>query len=156
MFVHKNFTRNQRGQSLIEVLVAITVGIFVVVALINAAVAAMRNAQYAKNQNIATKLAQEGMEQVRAVRDRMDWTIFSTYGDAGKPCYSVDTSSWQLVGNDAGCAGLAVTGFASFLRMIKVEDGVSGQEKITVKVSWTDAAGIHTSELTSYLTQWSQ
>lgn len=61
---------NDQGQSLIEVIVAATVGIMVVSALTFATIFSIRNASFAKNSAQATKLAQEGMERVRSGRDR--------------------------------------------------------------------------------------
>lgn len=62
--------RFQRGQSLIEVIIAATVGILVVTALTFATIFSLRNASFAKNSEQATKLAQEGIERVRTGRDR--------------------------------------------------------------------------------------
>lgn len=62
----------QRGQSLIEVIVAATVGILVVTALTFATIFSLRNAGFAKNSAQAIKLAQEGIERVRTGRDRGD------------------------------------------------------------------------------------
>lgn len=61
---------NEKGQSLIEVIVATTVGILVVTALTFAVIFSLRNAHFAKNSAQATKLAQEGIERVRTGRDR--------------------------------------------------------------------------------------
>lgn len=60
----------QKGQSLIEVIVAGLVGILVVSALTFATIFSIRNANFAKTSAQATKLAQEGMERVRTGRDR--------------------------------------------------------------------------------------
>jgi len=59
-----------KGQSLIEVIVACSVGILVVAALTFATIFSLRNANFAKNSAQATKLAQEGIERVRTGRDR--------------------------------------------------------------------------------------
>jgi len=61
---------NQKGQTLIELIVVIAVSVIVVGALVFATIASLRNAQFAKNQVQATKLAQEGIERVRIGRDR--------------------------------------------------------------------------------------
>lgn len=63
-------TTKESGQSLLEVIIAMTVGILVVVALVFATVFSLRNAAFAKNSAQATKLAQEGIERVRTGRDR--------------------------------------------------------------------------------------
>ncbi len=63
-------SNNQSGQTLMELVVVIGVAVIVVGALVFATVASLRNAQFAKNQSQATKLAQEGIEKVRVGRDR--------------------------------------------------------------------------------------
>lgn len=60
----------QRGQSLIEVIIAVTVGVLVLTALTFATIFSIRNASFSKNSAQATKLAQEGIEKVRTGRDR--------------------------------------------------------------------------------------
>ncbi len=61
---------NQKGQTLMELVVVISVAVIVVGALVFATVSSLRNAQFAKNQSQATQLAQEAIEKVRVVRDR--------------------------------------------------------------------------------------
>ena len=58
------------GQTLIELIVVIAMTILVTGALTFATIASLRNADLAKNQAQATILAQEGLEQVRTVRDQ--------------------------------------------------------------------------------------
>lgn len=64
------FNSNQRGQTLLELVVVIAVSVMVIGALVFATIASLRNAQFAKNQAQATKYAQEGIERVRTGRDR--------------------------------------------------------------------------------------
>ena len=66
----RNKSLQENGQSMIEVIVAVTVGILVVTALTFATIFSLRNASFSKNQSQATKLAQEGIEWVRTGRDR--------------------------------------------------------------------------------------
>lgn len=61
---------SQSGQSLLELVVVITVIVIVVSALVFATIASLRNATFARNQAQATKLAQEALERVRIGRDR--------------------------------------------------------------------------------------
>lgn len=65
-----NHLTNDSGQSLVEVIVAATVGIIVVVALTFATIFSLRNANFAQTSAQATKLAQEGIERVKTGRDR--------------------------------------------------------------------------------------
>lgn len=61
---------NEAGQTLLELIVVVTVSVLVVGALVFATIASLRNASFSKNQAQATKLAQEGIERVRTARDR--------------------------------------------------------------------------------------
>lgn len=62
--------KNEDGQTLLELIVVISVSIIVIGALVFTTIASLRNAQFSKNQAQATKLAQEGIERVRTGRDR--------------------------------------------------------------------------------------
>lgn len=94
---------NQKGQSLMELVVVIAVMVIVIGALTFATIASLRNAQFSKNQSQATKLAQEGIEWVRTGRDRnsainiQGITVTSWNGDG-----SSNTSIWehQITGNN--------------------------------------------------------
>lgn len=61
---------SERGQTLMELIVVISVSVIVISALVFATISSLRNAQFAKNQAQATKLAQEGIERARVGRDR--------------------------------------------------------------------------------------
>lgn len=60
----------QTGQTLLELVIVISVSVIVIGALVFATIASLRNASFSKNQSQATKLAQEGIEKVRVARDR--------------------------------------------------------------------------------------
>ena len=61
---------NEKGQTLIELIVVVAVSVIVTGALVFAIIASLRNASFSKNQSQATKLAQEGIERVRIGRDK--------------------------------------------------------------------------------------
>lgn len=155
---------SEKGQSLIEVIVTVTVGVLVVSALTFAIIFSLRNANFAKNQAQATKLAQEGLEKVRTLRDR------DTVGSMGTP-YSKFSDLWSV---QLGCqiernncyfyfnSGLLVSGTSvnfesippgNFKRQIQIEDYGDGtqQKKVTSVVEWTDFSGSHKSKLTTIL-----
>lgn len=73
--------KNQKfelGQTLIEVLVALSASVAVVTAITITIITSLSNAEYAKNQNLATQYAGEGLEIVRQIA-KNDWTNFQTY-----------------------------------------------------------------------------
>lgn len=127
--VHKN------GQSLIEVLVSMTVAILVITGLVGAVLVAVRNTQFAKNQSLATKYAQEGMENTRQLRDT-DWAVF--WGKRG----TIDEEN-----------PIPNTRFVKRITFEDISGGNNDKMKVTVTVSWTDSSGIHKSELISYFTK---
>lgn len=60
----------EKGQTLLELIVVITVSAIIIGALVFATISSLRNTQLSKNQAQATKLAQEAIEKVRSGRDR--------------------------------------------------------------------------------------
>lgn len=88
--------RVQSGQTLLEVVVVVSVSVIVITGLVFATIASLRNAQFSKNQAQATKLAQEGLERVRVGRDR-NQCVNNIYGD---------TVSWNGNSSNAACPGV--------------------------------------------------
>lgn len=74
----KKFLKNQKGQSLIEVLIALSASVAVVTAITITIITSLSNAEFAKNQNLATQYSREGLEIVRQIA-KNDWTNFQTY-----------------------------------------------------------------------------
>ncbi len=122
---------NQRGQTLIEVVVGIGLLVIVVTALIGLGVVAMKASTSARNRTVGAKLANEGMEMARSVRDQ------GSLGDVA------DDSDNVTVGS------------VTFTRTRTVTDVVAGQKKkIVVEVSWPESSGTKTVSVASYLTDW--
>lgn len=92
---------NESGQTLLELVVVVAVSVMVVGALVFATIASIRNAQFAKNQAQATKLAQEAIEKVRTARDR-------------NQCISIENvNSWN--GNNTDCGGTSKESIWNYL-----------------------------------------
>jgi hypothetical protein len=68
--------RGEAGQTLLEILFAFSAVILIMGAVIAAVIVSLSNAQYAKNQNLATSFTQEGLAVVRNIRDS-NWANFS-------------------------------------------------------------------------------
>lgn len=162
--------KGEAGQSLIEVMVAVTVGILVVSALTFATIFSLRNASLAKSSAQATKLAQEGLERVRTGRDR-SIAITGNFQLAGQSVSSWDDPDLWANSISSSCtpncyfnvdsSGVLqyltvpptaeITG--QFKRVVILSDEASFQteKKVTVVVTWTDFAGSHESRLTTIL-----
>jgi len=160
---------DERGQTLIELIVVVVVGAIIISALTFAAIYTIRNAQFAKNQSQATKLAQEGIETVRSIRDRdvtgsisnltcnsQAVTAFSGLWScnlsgpcSGGICYFTLSNS-ILTGGTNGSFETVGIGLS---RQVQIKDGSSFnlEKEVTVLVRWTDVSGTHDSRLTSVL-----
>lgn len=169
---------SEKGQTLLEVIAAAAVGILVVSALTFATIFSLRNATFAKNSTQATKLAQEGIERVRSIRDRdsaistdIDYPGSSRKIDKFSELFSVDLAhticntikdnqpvdSPCYFGFDSGNLTkpmIVDETIDSFKRRVLIGDqtATKGSEKtVTLLVTWTDFAGPHESRLTTIL-----
>lgn len=165
---------SEKGQTLLEVVVVIAVAVIIVGALVFATISSLRNSATAKNQAQATKLAQEGIEKVRAGRDRgssiggsfpggsswLDLVLWSTnissaICNSGNNCYFKLDSSGNLfylnVPSPTPPSGGESIG--NFIRYIIISDDADfGKWKIaTSLVIWSDFAGQHESRITTIL-----
>ena len=135
--------KREAGQSLIEVMVAILVIVLVVLGLVSVTTVAMRNASFSRNQTLATKYAQEGIERVRIYRGEVDWSDFTNACDSGIA---------GLVGIDD------LTSSTVFERTVTcIPDPTDADEytmDVEVSVSWQSAKGTHQSQLSTKLTRW--
>lgn len=80
-----------KGQSLIEVLVALATAVVIISAIVLSVTNALMNAHFSKTQNLATQYAQQGMEMIRKMRDS-DVESFSKYNGA----FCLDKSNTSL------------------------------------------------------------
>lgn len=141
-----------RGETLIEVLIALALITVVATALAAVVVTSMGNARFSKDQNLATQSAQEGMEIVRRIRDN-NYVDFRNIASATY-CLNEGVTALPL---PADCTSANVSG--NFLRKVIItQDGcATNVAKVIVTVSWQDskcsAANIfcHTSRLESCL-----
>lgn len=87
---------NDKGQSLLELVVVIAVVVIVIGALTFATIASLRNAQFSQNQAQATKLAQEALEWTRSGRDR---------NECIRNLETAGVKSWNGYSTDENCPG---------------------------------------------------
>jgi type II secretory pathway pseudopilin PulG len=125
---------NNKGQTLIEALVALGVATIVISAIAISVITGMDNANFAKNQNLATQFAQQGMDILRQ-QSQSDWTSFSA-----KPLttYCLNQGNADL---SANCSSANINSF--FLRKVILSGSnpagpCTTGEKISVVVSWSD------------------
>lgn len=148
----------KNGQMMIEILVAVAVMVLVLVAIVSRVVDAVSNANYARNQLLATRFAQEGVEWARSQRDQLGWAAFENLVSSD-PTYCVSDINVNL-GSPVSCGpGDEITGTV-FLREVSFDynlgGGVGPYADINVVVSWDDRVGTHQSDLNTRLSKWSK
>jgi len=165
----KSQISNESGQTLLELIIVITVAAMVVGALTFATISSLRNAQFSKNQTQSTKLAQAGLETIRSIRNKDGAVVFAYSGgtttkfsdlwnipggmsSSCNPCYfKLDPSNLSLNGvTSATFEPLS----DNLERQVQIWDKVSTasvEKMISVIVRWSDFSGWHQSQLTSIL-----
>lgn len=122
-----------KGQSLIEVLVALGIISIVVTGVATIVTQSLSNTQFSKDNEGATKFAQEGLETVRSVRSS-NYAAFATL--SGRYCLAANSQS--LGATQPSCT---VPNVGNFIREIRIEQTPgcnTNAAKVTAIVSWTD------------------
>lgn len=162
----------QKGQTLLELVVGMSLVTVIIGALAITTTYSLRNSQFSKNQTQATKYAQEYLEQVRTIKSANYGICFT-----GQPTCSNWEEIWVPGGQfQARCASgsckfnisggcTATSGSVPVcLREISSPASIGGiftaeillqneagftdtQKRVTAKVYWTDASGQHSSDL---------
>ena len=156
----------QRGQSLFEVVVAMGLGALIIIAIVSLAASSIASGTFAKNNTLASRYAQEGIEWLRAQRD-VDMTGFNSavnsYG-ISRRCLpsplpanltgvsgSVCTTSQLIDGRFDREIEFCPTGSVTCFGSPNVPTvGIYAK----VSVSWTDAKGLHTVDTITNFTDW--
>lgn len=165
----------EKGQTIIELLAAISILAIVIGALTSLSLGTLKNSTISRNRNTADFLAQQTLEQVRNVREQNGWEAFSVYPVLIINCYDlVDSNVWELQpsgGKSCSPAGLGeniTIDKVSYNRFIKLEDSTvlpsptpatpecpSNCEGrlVTVTISWDDSGGKRSIVQSSLLTE---
>lgn len=112
-----------------EILVAIAIISVVLVLFVSASVKAMGNLQFSKNQILATRFSQEGIELTRSKRANTDWISFIPL------CPVINQQKDQFILN------------------ITCDCTAGDSCRVTSTVTWTDAKGEHSSVMTTNLVE---
>jgi len=145
---------NMKGQSLIEVLVALGIIAIVVTTIASIITSSLGNTNYSKDLNAATKYAQDGLEITRAVRNS-NYTTFASL--SGTFCLAQNATT--LGAPQGSCATPNVDSI--YIRQIDVEINPgcgANVSKVTATVKWKDGkctggTYCHQSELVSCLSR---
>ena len=132
LVISHKLKNGEKGQTLLELLVALSVGIIIVTAVTVSILSSLSGSQFNRDQSLATSYAQDGMENIRKLRDQ-NWSTFA--GINGTFCMD---KSFAL-SPASGCAS-APNVDNTFIREVTVQSNgcASNASKVTVQVQWTD------------------
>ncbi|MBI3984615.1 MAG: hypothetical protein HY344_01545 [Candidatus Levybacteria bacterium] len=125
----------QKGQSLIEAIVALSAAVLIISAIAVAVLTSVGNSDYSKNQNKATLYAQEELESLRESSE-ISWSNFSSQG-SGIYCVG---SNEVLESSVSNCSTANLDNY--YIRQVDLYDfntsGCTNSRKVRVSVFWSD------------------
>lgn len=126
---------NEKGQTLLEALVALGAAVMVVSAITVSVITALNNGEYTKNQNLATQYAQQGLELMHQL-SLSDWATFSSY--SGGYCFG---QGMTVPDSNQKTPNCTKPNLGIFYREVDFPGNVSctaGSSGVTVSVAWSD------------------
>lgn len=132
----------QRGFSLAEIIIAVSVFLVFVIATSGVIVNTTKQVKNSNNKERASALAEEALEASRNIRD-------ADFNNLNNGTYGISTT-----GNQWNFSGSSDT-VGIFNRQLTISTINSDQKKIDAKISWSDQTSLTNSlTLSTYLTNW--
>ena len=150
--------RTVGGQSLFEIMFAITISAIVLVGILSVAAFSLRNAIYARNKAIANDYSREIGEWLKQQKNiALSWESFYDMVLPVSPTtWCFVNLSWVSPSHMGDCTDTEyISGTTIFKRQTVASDQDTGSGlKFTTTVSWTDSTGLHSSITSMVLTDW--
>src|SRR5258708_3277919 len=152
-----HITKNKNGQSFFEVLMALAMVTLILTTLVSLATISVRNATRTKNESLATRYSQEGIEWLRSQRDA-SWVSFSNFS-APSPngkTWCINTLNFNSSGTCASASVIAGTALKreANLTIDLVGDPSGNTINATVRTYWSDGQGYHEQVTSTDFTSW--
>lgn len=146
----------KKGQSLVEVVMAVGIISLILVGLVSAISFSLSNTQYARNKALATKYSQEALEWFRSERDTLGWAAFVSYAptvtcNKNNYCQNQNTFSWSVPGT---CTGVIVDNLNIFKRNTYLQTESPDRVKVSVTTQWSQGSRDPSVVLSTYLTNY--
>ena len=142
-----------KGQSLVEVVVAVGAMSILLVSLLSLVSLSLRNSQLAKDRAQAVSLAQEGVELMRAFRD-YNWSGFLAL--TGPTEYNLPSNWTVTTGLGEVCSQTKkINEYFEFWRCVRLMEIETNKEvEVIVKVYWQKGSQVREVEQITRLTVW--
>lgn len=127
---------NNKGQTLIEVVVALSVVMLILAAISVAVTTSVSNSTYLKNHNLASKHAQDGIEHIRHLYENQE-NFFASFS-AGAT-YFMDENDYIYQGFFEPNLDSQFVREVMFEPSVECDENTSGLDelRVTVEVFWT-------------------
>ncbi|MDD3531891.1 MAG: hypothetical protein PHW57_00950 [Candidatus Shapirobacteria bacterium] len=145
----KLINKKDFGQSLVEVVVSVSIAALIIVALLIGAVVGIRNVQFSRNQSRAMELNREVSEWLRAER-KLSWSQLWGRGSPGGTTYCFQGLDFS---KSSPCQeGDNIDD--KFFREATLRQENFDKLEVVVVASWQDPMGEHNETITTYLTKY--
>lgn len=154
-------TINDKGFSLIELLIAISVVALTLVSISSGVSFAVKNSRFSQEKSVSVRYAQESLEWFRSNRDRLGWNAFYSILEDDSPgsfSYCLDSIPGDLQGFQdlqvyvapANCQ-IQTT---MYTRLLEINLTDPSTVEVTSRVTWQDNSQTNETVLTTTLKQW--
>ncbi|HSX40637.1 MAG TPA: prepilin-type N-terminal cleavage/methylation domain-containing protein [Candidatus Saccharimonadales bacterium] len=133
--------KNQKGLSLIEVVIALAAGVIVIAAITGTVITSLSNTESSANQNTATKYVQAGIDTVRQMRNAGTLSPL-----VGTSAYCMDKSCSALSSSGTTCGPKAASCSQNIDNTYSREVDINfdtcscpNQYQVRVVVAWADS-----------------
>ncbi|MGI6278514.1 MAG: type IV pilus modification PilV family protein [Patescibacteria group bacterium] len=147
----KLINQKEAGQSLVEMVVAVSISALIIVALLIGAVIGTRNVQFSRNQSRAMELNREASEWLRTEK-KLSWSQLWGRGSGDGVTYCFSDLEFIVGSCDSGDPGDLID--SKFVRQGVLEQSEDDKLEITITTSWQDPMGEHNETITTYLTKY--
>ena len=146
----KAFDKKLRGETLIEIVLAIGLAVMVLFALVVLGSSSIKTGTSSSRRSVAEKLSSSGIEAIRYLRDT------NGFDNLSNGCYKIDPD--QIVDNLACDTwdALTLADGSKYDRKIEVADyaGSSTMKKVTATSKWVESGGDKQVVISTVLTKW--
>jgi len=136
------------GFTLVELLVALTLVMIVIVAVVGLAAVSIKTSYRAKGGTEAKRYAEEAMEWLRQEK-KTNWDSFYQKTSDSSTSYCLNQLNWA---SHSSCSGtISGTIYQREVKLERIGAGGNQEVKVTITVKWTDSQGVHLVPLTTIL-----
>lgn len=140
------FNKNEEGQSIFEVVVAVALISFVLVALVSMASLSIAASTFSRNTTQASRFTQQAIEWLRSEKDA-GWIAFKAH--AANSTWCLDSLTWLKPGP---CSASQFISGTIFKRSLTFTTNSDGSLTVDVTTYWDDAKGTHNAPTTTVFT----